>query len=116
MLNESSVAVLVGMESAGKSTLFSRLTGGAVGSESNVQGTTVTCRMGTIPGSELRLVDTPGIRSQSDCETTRLALQQAKDGDIVFIVVRGTHARSELYALFREVPVLERKLVGFIYI
>jgi ferrous iron transport protein B len=110
MLAQSATVVLIGMESVGKTTLFSRLTGQATGEEANFRGSTVLCRREKIAGADIVLVDTPGIRGKSDSETTRLALREAVEGDVVIFVVRGTHARSELRLLFEEVPIAHRKL------
>ncbi|MDR6224154.1 nucleoside recognition domain-containing protein [Desmospora profundinema] len=104
MLNTGGTVVLVGMESAGKSTVFSRLTRCRSGEESGVQGTTVTVRRETVDGEDIVLVDTPGIRFRSDSETTRLALAEAGRADRIVLVVRATHARSELKVLLEEVP------------
>ena len=69
--------VLVGFESVGKSALFRHLTGQASGAEANFRGSTVQVRSSALAGGAGRLVDTPGIRSQDDTLTTRLALRQA---------------------------------------
>lgn len=66
--------VLMGLESAGKSTLFNILTESAASDERNFRGSTVVCREGLINDAGICLVDTPGIRFQSDSETTKLAL------------------------------------------
>ncbi|MFD1674024.1 nucleoside recognition domain-containing protein [Alicyclobacillus fodiniaquatilis] len=96
-------AVLVGMESAGKSTLFAKLTNYATGEETNFRGSTVVCRRGTINGTDIVLVDTPGIRQKTDSETTRMALQAVQQGDVIVFVIRGTHVAAEMNLLSREV-------------
>jgi ferrous iron transport protein B len=108
MLSTRGTVVLVGLESAGKSTIFSRLTGWRSGEESAVQGTTVTVRRERVEGANILLVDTPGIRSRSDSETTRLALTETDRADRIVLVVRATHARSELEALMAQVPLAGR--------
>ncbi|WP_206922836.1 nucleoside recognition domain-containing protein [Alicyclobacillus suci] len=102
MLNAELTAVLVGMESAGKSTIFSKLTHYVTGEEVNFRGSTVVCRRAVIHGTNITIVDTPGIRHQSDSETTRMALREARQGDVIVFVIRGTHAAFELKMLSRE--------------
>lgn len=109
MLNRPKTAVLVGLESSGKSTIFSRLTGSRSGVEAAVQGTTVIVRRGMVDSAEFALVDTPGLRLLTDSETTRMALAEANDADLILLVVRGTHARSELNMLLNEVDLAGRR-------
>lgn len=103
MLNTGLTAVLVGMESAGKSTVFSKLTNYATGEETNFRGSTVICRRSFILDTDITMIDTPGIRQQSDSETTRMALNEAQQGDVVVFVIRGTHPAFELKLLSKEV-------------
>lgn len=95
--------VLTGLESAGKSALFRGLSGEITGDETNFRGSTVVCRRCHLIECACDLVDTPGIRTSGDSETTRLALGQVRVADIVLLVVRGTHAQSEVDALLGEV-------------
>jgi ferrous iron transport protein B len=92
-------AVIVGLESSGKSAIFRELTGRATGDEANFRGSTVRCRRAVIKDSLVDIVDTPGIRLKTDTETTRLALEQLCSADVVVLVIRSTHAQSELSAL-----------------
>ena len=85
--------VLTGLESAGKSTLFNFLTESAASDERNFRGSTVVCREGVIKDADINLVDTPGIRFQSDSETTKLALNALNQHDGILLVLRG-HKRS----------------------
>ncbi len=94
--------VMVGLESVGKSALFRALTGEAPGDEQNVRGSTVTVRSAPLRTTQAHLVDTPGIRLSDDSLTSRLALEQLTTADAVLLVVRGTHAQTELVALLRE--------------
>jgi len=101
----SPAVVLAGFESAGKSALFRALTGQATGDETNFRGSTVICRRCHIAECQCVLVDTPGIRLRSDSEATRLALEQARSADVLLLVVRGTHAQTELEQLLIELDV-----------
>jgi ferrous iron transport protein B len=94
--------VMVGLESSGKSALFRQLTNAATHDEANFRGSTVVVRHAALPGSARDLVDTPGIRARDDSETTRMALAAVGNADTVLLVVRGTHAQSELAQLLRE--------------
>jgi len=94
--------VLIGLESVGKSALFRALTGEASGDEQNVRGSTVTVRSAPLRTASAQMVDTPGIRLSDDSLTSRLALEQLNAADTVLLVVRGTHAQTELAALLRE--------------
>lgn len=95
--------VLIGLESVGKSALFRALTGEAAGDETNYRGSTVVVRAAELPDHHGRLVDTPGIRTKEDSETTRLALRQIDQADTVMLVVRGTHAKAEIETLLAEI-------------
>ncbi|WP_170105277.1 nucleoside recognition domain-containing protein [Desmospora activa] len=108
-MNPPQTAVLVGFESAGKSTIFSRLTGNRVGEEAAAQGSTVMVQTGMTTDADLTLIDTPGIRLKTDSETTRIALMEADHADIIVLVVRGTHARSELDRLLKEDIITHRR-------
>lgn len=100
--------VLAGFESAGKSALFRGLTGQATGDETNFRGSTVLCRRCHLAECECDVVDTPGIRLRSDSATTRLALAEARAADVLLLVVRGTHAQSEVEELLRELDTQAR--------
>lgn len=93
------IVVLAGLENAGKSALFRSLTGQAVGDENNVAGSTVACREAPVPGTAMRLVDTPGVRLRDDSAATRLALARMAPAAVVAVVMRATDAP----ALMREV-------------
>ncbi len=91
--------VLIGLESTGKSTLFNILTESGDSEELNFRGSTVVCREGSVRDAGYTLIDTPGIRVQSDSETTRLALEKLQQHDSILLVLRATHAREEWLAL-----------------
>lgn len=95
-LGREKTVIIVGLESSGKSAIFRGLTGSATGDEANFRGSTVQCRQAPLLDLDVQIVDTPGIRLTTDTETTRLALQTLRSADRIILVVRGTHAQSEL--------------------
>lgn len=103
--------VLVGFESVGKSALFRGLTGHSTGDEANFRGSTVVCRRCHLTECECELVDTPGIRFESDSATTDLALATLEDADTVMLVVRAPHLVDEARALLDTVHLGSRRLV-----
>ncbi|WP_148267406.1 hypothetical protein [Paenibacillus terrae] len=50
----------------------------------------------------LKSFDTPGIRVKDDSDTTRLAMEQMGDADTIVLVVRATHAQTELSELIQS--------------
>lgn len=104
----ATTAVLIGLESVGKSALFRNLTGEATGDETNFRGSTVRVRRGDVNDAALRVVDTPGIHARSDSATARLALRELAAADIVVLVVRSTHADAELRMLQAELGAMLR--------
>jgi len=103
--------VLMGMESAGKSTLFNLLTASGASDERNFRGSTVVCREGRIADIDAGLVDTPGIRVRSDSETTRLALDALDGRDGIVMILRATHAGEEWEALRDLLPARPGRLL-----
>ncbi|HBS5820990.1 TPA: ferrous iron transporter B [Klebsiella variicola] len=103
--------VLMGLESAGKSTLFNILTESAASDERNFRGSTVVCREGVIKDADINLVDTPGIRFQSDSETTKLALNALNQHDGILLVLRATHAQREWQLLCNLIPSQTKRLI-----
>jgi len=101
--------VLAGLESAGKSALFRGLTGLATGDEANFRGSTVVCRTCHLTECGCDVVDTPGIRSQSDSDAAQLALAALKHADAVVLVARGTHAVSEVETLLKELDLAGKR-------
>jgi len=83
----------VGRESVGKSQLISTLTGCAAG-EANFRGSTVAVDRYNWDGRQF--IDTPGILRKSDSETTRLALQELHQQDVVMLVVQATSLDDDL--------------------
>lgn len=83
----------VGRESVGKSQLISSLTGRTAG-ESNFRGSTVAVEY--YDHDDMRFVDTPGILRKSDSETTRMALAELEQQDVVLLVVQATTLDDDL--------------------
>jgi ferrous iron transport protein B len=90
--------VLVGAESAGKSTLAAGLAG-APSRAQNLQGSTVAVE--TFDGAERRYVDTPGVLHGIDTATSRLAVDTLAERDdaTVLLVLRATRLDDDLAAL-----------------
>ncbi|WP_234467293.1 hypothetical protein [Kosakonia sp. S42] len=57
------------------------------------------------------MVDTPGIRFQSDSETTKLALDALNQHDGILLVLRATHAQHEWQSLCRLIPPQAKYLI-----
>jgi ferrous iron transport protein B len=103
--------VLVGLESAGKTTLFSRLTGDSVGEETNVKGSTYSIRSHHLKGRTNDIVvDTPGIRPQESMSYQSIKAELTKASHIVF-VIRATHFQAELRELM---PLLKESRLPFL--
>jgi len=80
--------VVVGEENVGKTQLVSSLTRKPPHAE-NFAGSTVSCDV--YSGGDIDFVDTPGMLLQSDTETTRLAVQQVRQSDLLLVVIKATH-------------------------
>ncbi|MBK0093598.1 ferrous iron transporter B [Erwinia sp. S63] len=93
---------LIGLESAGKSSLFNLLTKSALSDERNIRGSTVFCREYTLEQGLGRLIDTPGIRYLDDNTTTEIALSALDRSDVIIVVIRATHALAE-WDLLRQI-------------
>ncbi|MDQ3802435.1 MAG: 50S ribosome-binding GTPase [Acidobacteriota bacterium] len=85
--------VVIGKESTGKSQLIASLTNRPAYA-SNFRGSTVNCDIYRNGG--YAFVDTPGILRQSDTLTTRAALDQLRDNDVVLLIVQATHIDNDL--------------------
>ncbi|MFI4876360.1 MAG: nucleoside recognition domain-containing protein [Blastopirellula sp. JB062] len=88
--------LIVGMESAGKSTLVSSLAG-APANIANFRGSTVAVER--YETDDLVFIDTPGIFRQSDTETTRHALAAIGEHETVLLVVQATQLDDDLTEL-----------------
>jgi ferrous iron transport protein B len=80
--------VVVGEENVGKTQLVSAITGRPSHAE-NFAGSTVSCDIYNT--REFDFVDTPGILFKSDTETTRLAVQQIRENDLLLVVIKAAH-------------------------
>ena len=96
---------LIGLESTGKSSLFNLLTRSSVSDERNFRGSSIICREKALEQELGKLIDTPGIRYQSDNVTTELALSALQRSDTVIAVIRATDAFAEWQQL---IPLLQR--------
>jgi len=91
--------LLAGNPNAGKSALFSRLTGSRVIS-SNYPGTTIDYTSGfmKIGESNAELIDIPGIYSlDREEKDSDVALQMLKTGDVIINVINATNLERDLY-------------------
>lgn len=92
---QSSVVVL-GLESVGKSSLLSALTG-QFAESSALAGTTLRCQR--YPDDSWDWIDTPGMVTDSDAATVKDALGALDSAEAVLLVVRAYRAREELASL-----------------
>lgn len=90
------VAVVLGLESVGKSSLLSALTG-RFAESSALAGTTLRCER--YPDDSWDWVDTPGLVTGSDAATVRDALNALACADTVLVVLRAHRACEELASL-----------------
>lgn len=95
--------VLVGTESAGKSTLAATLTGARARGE-NFRGSTVAVE--TYRGPRTTLVDTPGLVRGSDAQTVACALAAVGAHDTVLVCASATRLDDDLAELL---PLLAAK-------
>ena len=91
--SRTKTVVVVGKESVGKSQLISSLSGRSAG-EANFRGSTVVVERYRSEG--LEYIDTPGILRRSDSETTRMALAELAENDLVLLVVQATSLDQDL--------------------
>ncbi|MEM9226929.1 MAG: nucleoside recognition domain-containing protein [Verrucomicrobiota bacterium] len=91
-----SVVVVLGLESVGKSSLLSALTG-RLAKSSALAGTTLRCEYYT--DTSWDWVDTPGMVTGSDAATVKDTLGALESAESVLIVLRAHRAREELAAL-----------------
>lgn len=92
------LVALVGQPNSGKSAILGCLTGAKV-STSNYPGTTVEVTSGKIPGTDITVLDTPGIYSfralSKEQQVTRDVISKERP-DVIVNVVDGTNLRRHL--------------------
>lgn len=88
--------VVLGLESVGKSSLLSALTG-RFAESSALAGTTLRCER--YPDESWDWIDTPGLVTGSDAATVRDALEAMASAESVLVVLRAHRARAEWAAL-----------------
>ncbi|MBW7651939.1 nucleoside recognition domain-containing protein [Anoxybacillus sp. ST4] len=97
--------LLIGLESVGKTTLFSRWTSFGVGEEINVRGSTYLLRTHPlVHDSGWEIVDTPGVRLGDELGAHMLK-KEIEKANHVMLVIRGTHFQAELKQLLQLVEV-----------
>ncbi len=84
--------VVLGLESVGKSSLLSALTG-RFAESSELAGTTLRCER--YPDEAWDWFDTPGIVADSDAATVRDALLALESAETVLVLLRAHRAREE---------------------
>lgn len=101
MLNEASQmnqrVVLVGLESVGKTSLFSFLTEQRIGEEVNAKGSTIFLKERMF--DSFTIVDTPGLR-MDDSETYQAVKEELNRADHALITIKGTHFQEEFEFLW----------------
>ncbi|MEM8550054.1 MAG: nucleoside recognition domain-containing protein [Verrucomicrobiota bacterium] len=91
-----SAVVVLGLESVGKSSLLSALTG-RLAKSSALAGTTLRCEY--YADTSWDWVDTPGMVTGSDADTVKDTLNALESAESVLIVLRAHRAHEELAAL-----------------
>ena len=99
---------VLGMESVGKSSLLSALSGQFTES-SPLAGTTLRCQR--YQDGDCDWIDTPGIVSGYDAATVQQAVQASDSADAIVLILRADRACEELVALR---PILNRRRVAII--
>ncbi|MCF7616972.1 50S ribosome-binding GTPase [Bacillus sonorensis] len=96
--------LLVGLESVGKTTLFSAITDQQAGEETNVKGSTVFVTEREIKSLQgWVVVDAPGLRPD-DSLTQRALKREIEKADHTIVVLRGTHFSEELQTIIGLIP------------
>lgn len=103
--------LIIGMESSGKTTLFSKLSGEKIGNESNVKGSTVYLQTSNITNGTL--IDTPGINNTISITQNGLKEEINKNSNII-LVVRGTHFVEELKILYPHIEKVTKRIILFV--
>lgn len=100
--------ILVGLESVGKTTLFSRFTHYNVGEETNVKGSTFQILEKSIIETEnWTVVDSPGVRVNDDLGKQSI-INKARLTDACAFIIRGTHFHEEINALQSIIETIQK--------
>jgi ferrous iron transport protein B len=103
--------LLLGCESVGKTTFFRQLTGEENAVSSYVKGSTVEMLSAAVRGTDLVLVDAPGLRVEGDAYSMQLTLEQAKQAERMVLFVSSASLKQELILLADLLPLKQRKAV-----
>ncbi|MEC1865298.1 nucleoside recognition domain-containing protein [Bacillus licheniformis] len=102
--------LFIGLESVGKTTLFSAITDQRAGEAANVKGSTIFAaerEIKSLPGWQA--IDTPGIREDGSV-SKRALKKEIEKADEVVAVLRGTHFSEELNAVLELIPPEARRV------
>ena len=88
--------MVFGLESVGKSSLLSALTG-RLAESSALAGTTLRCKR--YADTSWEWIDTPGIVTDSDAATVRDTLNAVESAESILLVLRAHRAREELASI-----------------
>jgi Fe2+ transport system protein B len=99
---------LIGLESSGKSAVFRNLTRSLVPDEQNFPGSTIAVKKKVL--GNIEIIDTPGIRFQSDAVTSKLAIQQFENCETVFLVCRAVDFEREFNQLLENLDLTRKKV------
>ena len=102
------VVVVAGLESVGKSSLLSELTG-RVAESAALAGTTLHCE--NYPDASWEWMDTPGFVTGSDASALKEALPLIESAETVLLVLRAHRAVEELTTLL---PILDSHKVAVV--
>ncbi|MFP7473707.1 nucleoside recognition domain-containing protein [Niallia sp. Man26] len=104
-------SLILGFESSGKSTLFTKLAGRSIGKEINVKGSTIHNESTYFVNGNL--IDTPGINNANSLIQTKL-YEDIYSASTIILVVRGTHFAEELEKLFPYIEKATKRILLFV--
>lgn len=108
---KSQEIILLGCESVGKTTFFRQLTGKENAVSSYVKGSTVEIISASVQGTNLVLVDAPGLRVEGDAYSMQLTLEHANQASSMILFVSSASLKQELNMLENLLPLRGRKTV-----
>jgi len=97
--------IALGLESVGKTSLFSALAKRPARSE-GIAGSTLYCE--TFADNDIEWIDAPGLLRDSDTETIRETVSNIPEAEVVLLVARADHAAADIAYL---APLAEGKRV-----